>query len=77
MLMYDTHAELERLRRLRRGTHVGLCALKQLPERTPEDDLQMRSLVKLDQRLVDRIAWMEGQVEALEAEAMAEAIAAE
>ncbi len=63
----DDHTELERLRRLRQGTKVGLSALEKLRERGPQDDLELRSLTKLDQRLVDRIAWME-RAEAIAAE---------
>ncbi len=58
----DAHAELERLRRLRHETQVGLSALAELGERMPDDDLQLCMITKLERRLADRIAWIEERV---------------
>lgn len=58
----DTHySEIERLKRLHREAVVGLTALTRLRERSPEDELRLRGLVRLEQRLMDRIEWMEAQ----------------
>jgi hypothetical protein len=53
-----SHAEIDLLRRLHRGVRVQLTALKQLPERSPEDDLRLRAAMRLEQRLMDRIGAM-------------------
>jgi hypothetical protein len=55
MMSEASQSEIDLLRRLHRGARVQLTALKQLPERSPEDDLRLRALVRLEQRLMDRI----------------------
>lgn len=55
------HSEIELLKRLHRGAMAGLTALQELQERTPEDDLRLRALVRLEGRLMDRIEWMQAQ----------------
>jgi hypothetical protein len=59
------HSEIELLRRLHRGAWVQLAALKQLPERSPEDDLRLRSLMRLECRLIDRIDAMNRHADGL------------
>lgn len=51
-------AEIERLRCLHRGVISGLNALNELYERSPEDELRLRALVRLEQRLMDRMEWI-------------------
>lgn len=55
-----SHTEVELLRRLHRDAWVQLAALKELSERTPEDELRLRASMRLEQRLMDRIAMMTG-----------------
>jgi hypothetical protein len=56
-----SQSEMELLRRLHRGAMVSLSALKQLQERTPEDELRLRQLMRLEGRLSERIQWVEAQ----------------
>lgn len=60
MTSYASHTEIELLRRLHRDAWVQLAALKQLPERTPEDELRLRASMRLERRLMDRIETMTG-----------------
>lgn len=50
-----SQSEIDLLRRLHHGAQVQLTALKQLPERSPEDELRLRAVMRLEQRLMDRI----------------------
>lgn len=59
-----THAELERLKRAHRCAKAALARLEQLPQRSPEDDLQLRAQRRLTCRLASRIQWMEAQLDA-------------
>jgi hypothetical protein len=58
MTSYAIDAEIELLRRLHRGARAQLAALAELPERSPENDLRLRALVRLERRLSDRIEAM-------------------
>lgn len=63
MIPIASSSEIERLRRLHRGTAVGLHALRILHERSPDDEVQLRTLSRLERRLSDRIEWMEANHE--------------
>jgi hypothetical protein len=66
-MIHESKAELERLRRLHRRAQLGVSAIKQLVELTPQDELELRALTKLERRLTDRIAWVAGERESLDA----------
>jgi len=53
-----SHTEVELLTRVHRDAWVQLAALRELPERTPEDELRLRASMRLEQRLMDRIETM-------------------
>ena len=57
-MIHESQAELERLRRLHHRAQLGMSALKQLVELTPQDELELHALTKLERRVIDRIAWM-------------------
>ena len=55
------HSESELLKLLHRRALVQLTALKQLRERSPEDDLRLRESSHVVTRLMDRIQRMEAR----------------
>lgn len=57
------HSEIERLRCLHRGVVAGVTAFKRLFERSPEDELRLRMLQRLEQRLTYRIDWLLSQLD--------------
>lgn len=55
------HSEIQLLRSLHQRVAKGVDALQRLYERTPEDELRLRMQERLEQRLRDRIAWLQAQ----------------
>lgn len=53
-----SHIEVELLRRLHRDAWAQLAALRELSERTPEDELRLRASMRTERRLMDRIEMM-------------------